>query len=75
MKPTFSDLPAGQTFGPAVAIAVSCWAAVSLTFLPSALMLCGRRALRPFTAAEPGEGRCTTVGRAIGRRPRRVWAG
>ncbi|MFJ5829502.1 MMPL family transporter [Streptomyces sp. NPDC093089] len=47
MTLTFSDLPAEQGLGPAVAIAMVCCAAVSLTFLPAALVLCGHRALGP----------------------------
>ncbi|MGW8360372.1 MMPL family transporter [Streptomyces wedmorensis] len=75
MTLTFSDLPAEQTTGPAVAIAMACCAAVSLTFLPAVLLLCGQRALRHSTTTRTGEGRRTKVGRAIGHRPRRVWAG
>ncbi|MFJ3633356.1 MMPL family transporter [Streptomyces sp. NPDC090112] len=76
MTLTFSDLPAEQALGPAVAIAMACCAAVSLTFLPALLLVCGRRALRPATASQTGEdGRRTKAGRAIECRPRRVWAG
>ncbi|MFF7442095.1 MMPL family transporter [Streptomyces sp. NPDC008122] len=76
MTLVFSDLPAEQTLGPAVAIAMVCCATVSLTFLPALLLLCGRRALRPATAQRTGEdGRLTRVGRVIGCRPRRVWTG
>ncbi|MEU5921704.1 MMPL family transporter [Streptomyces sp. NPDC047141] len=76
MTLTFSALPAEQTLGPAVAIAMVCCATVSLTFLPALLLLCGRRALRPATTPQSGEdGRRTRAGRAIERGPRRMWTG
>ncbi|MFE3288666.1 MMPL family transporter [Streptomyces sp. NPDC059233] len=74
MTLTFSDLPAEQTMGPAVAIAMACCASVSLTFLPAVLLLVGQWALRLSTPTQTPEGRRTKVGRAIGHQPRRVWA-
>ncbi|WP_225805048.1 MMPL family transporter [Streptomyces sp. NK15101] len=74
MTLTFSDLPAEQALGPAVAIAMACCAAVSLTFLPAVLVLCDHRALRPRAARET-DGRWAKTARAIGHRPRRVWLG
>ncbi|MEU4064633.1 MMPL family transporter [Streptomyces wedmorensis] len=74
MTLTFSDLPAEQALGPAVAIAMVCCAAVSLTFIPAVLVLCGHRALRPRAVPE-ASGRRTKAARAIGHRPRRVWLG
>ncbi|MYS11762.1 MMPL family transporter, partial [Streptomyces sp. SID6041] len=74
MTLTFSDLPAEQALGPAVAIAMACCAAVSLTFLPAVLVLCHRRAPRLSTGLEK-EGRWTRTALAIGHRPRRVWLG
>ncbi|MFJ3880875.1 MMPL family transporter [Streptomyces sp. NPDC090077] len=76
MTLAFSDLPAEQALGPAVAIAVACSAAVSLTFLPAVLLVCGRRTLRPSPTTETGQGgRRSRAGRAIECRPRRVWTG
>lgn len=72
MTLSFSDLPSEQTLGPAVAIAMACCAAVSLTFLPAVLVLCGQRALRPAMGTKGG--RWSAAGRAIERRPRLVWA-
>ncbi len=54
MTLTLSDLPAERALGPAVAIAMVCCAAVSLTFLPALLVLCGPRTLRPPTGGKPG---------------------
>ncbi|MEU2184497.1 MMPL family transporter [Streptomyces thermolilacinus] len=70
---TFSDLPAEQALGPAVAIAMACCAAVSLTFLPAMLVLCGHRTLRP--APQGTNGPWTKTAGVIAHRPRRVWAG
>ncbi|MFG2975953.1 MMPL family transporter, partial [Streptomyces sp. NPDC048331] len=67
-------LPSERALGPAVAIAMICCAAVSLTFLPAVLTLCGPRALRPRDRTRAGGGR-TWWARAIERRPRRVWLG
>ncbi|MFF6883749.1 MMPL family transporter [Streptomyces sp. NPDC012421] len=74
MTLTFSDLPAEQALGPAVAIAMVCCAAVSLTFLPAVLVLCGPRTAGPSAGAKT-EGGWTKLARVIGRRPRRVWLG
>ncbi len=62
MTLTLSDLPAERALGPAVAIAMVCCAAVSLTFLPALLVLCGPRTLRlPYRAGnrEPLDGHCS----------------
>lgn len=66
-----SALPSSRTLGPAVAIAMACCAATSLTFLPAALLLCGRSALWPHSRS-PSSG-WSWLARAIGRRPRRTW--
>lgn len=75
MSLTFSDLPTERALGPAVAIAMACCAAVSLTFLPAVLLLCGRRTMRPHAAAGTAGRRWAKTARAIEHRPRRVWAG
>ncbi|MEV6678586.1 MMPL family transporter [Streptomyces erythrochromogenes] len=74
MTLSFSALPTERALGPAVAIAMICCAAVSLTFLPAALTLCGPSALRPRDRTRAGGGR-TWWARAIEHRPRRVWLG
>ncbi|MBT2427485.1 MMPL family transporter [Streptomyces sp. ISL-112] len=74
MTLTLSDLPAERALGPAVAIAMACCAAVSLTFLPALLVLCGPRTLRPRTG-RGARGRWTATARTLAHRPRRVWVG
>ncbi|MFD5770730.1 MMPL family transporter [Streptomyces sp. NPDC127049] len=74
MTLVLSGLPSERALGPAVAIAMACCTAVSLTFLPAVLVLCGRRVLRPPTGARSG-GRWARPARALEHRPRRVWAG
>ncbi|MFE9042576.1 MMPL family transporter [Streptomyces sp. NPDC007818] len=74
MTLAFSDLPAEQALGPAVAIAMACCALVSLTFLPAALVLCGQRVLRPRSPRRTAA-MWTKIARATARRPRRIWAG
>ncbi|MFJ5709399.1 MMPL family transporter [Streptomyces sp. NPDC093105] len=68
-----SDLPSERALGPAVAIAMACCTAVSLTFLSAVLALCGRRVLRP-RAGTPGDWWARPA-RALEHRPRRAWAG
>ncbi|WP_435057108.1 MMPL family transporter [Streptomyces sp. bgisy060] len=53
MTLVLAALPADRCLGPAVAIAMACSAATSLTFLPAALVPCGRRVLHTRT---PGGG-------------------
>ncbi|WP_257002312.1 MMPL family transporter [Streptomyces sp. WZ.A104] len=74
MTLTLSDLPAERVLGPAVAIAMVCCAAVSLTFLPALLVLCGPRTLRPPNGRGAGS-RWTATARTLAHRPRRVWVG
>ncbi|GHG30307.1 MMPL family transporter [Streptomyces sp. G2] len=73
MTLVLSDLPSERALGPAVAIAMACCTAVSLTFLPAVLALCGRRVLRPH-AGTPGDWWARPA-RALEHRPRRAWAG
>ncbi|MEU6314759.1 MMPL family transporter [Streptomyces sp. NPDC047014] len=70
-----STLPSDRSLGPAVAIAMASSAAVSLSFLPAALMLCGPQALRPRRTAEGAGDRWVRAGLAMERRPRRFWLG
>ncbi|MFF8840712.1 MMPL family transporter [Streptomyces sp. NPDC015130] len=74
MTLTVSSLPAEQAMGPAVAVAMVCCAAASLTFLPAALALCGHRTLRARSAPATVT-RWTKITRPIAHRPRRVWLG
>ncbi|MFG3037196.1 MMPL family transporter [Streptomyces sp. NPDC048330] len=74
MTLVLSDLPSEQALGPAVAIAMVCCTAVSLTFLPAVLALCGRRVLRPHTGARPGD-KWARLARTLEHRRRRVWTG
>ncbi|MET9957354.1 MMPL family transporter [Streptomyces sp. NPDC006339] len=73
MTLTLSAMPSHQTLGPAVAIAMACCAAASLTFLPAVLLLCGHRVFRPrpghFALSDGWE----RLARATVRRPRRRW--
>ncbi|MFE3556171.1 MMPL family transporter [Streptomyces sp. NPDC059193] len=70
----FSALPSERALGPAVVIAMVCCAAVSLTFLPAVLTLCGWHTWRPPAGALAGGGPARSA-RAIEHRPRRVWIG
>ncbi|MFJ3921603.1 MMPL family transporter [Streptomyces sp. NPDC090022] len=74
MTLVLSDLASEQALGPAVAIAMVCCTAVSLTLLPAVLVLCGRRVLRPHTEPRPGD-RWARLARTLEHRPRRVWTG
>ncbi|MFE0700873.1 MMPL family transporter [Streptomyces sp. NPDC058872] len=72
MTLVLATLPADRSLGPAVALAMACSAVTSLTFLPAALVLCGRRVLHtraPGGGAGPWKG----PARAIRCRPRRTW--
>ncbi|MFJ8253781.1 MMPL family transporter [Streptomyces sp. NPDC094466] len=71
---TLSDLPSERALGPAVAIAMACCTAVSLTFLPALLVLCGPRTPRPRSGRE-ARGTRTAASRTLAHRPRRVWVG
>ncbi|MFB6626303.1 MMPL family transporter [Streptomyces sp. NPDC056374] len=68
-----ATLPTDRGLGPAVAVAMTCCAVTSLTFLPAALMLCGLRALRRGAATGRGEGLWERPVRMVQRRPRRIW--
>ncbi|MFI0990804.1 MMPL family transporter [Streptomyces exfoliatus] len=73
MTLTLGTLPSHQLLGPAVAIAMACCAAVSLTFLPAVLLLGGPAVFWP----RPGRFAATDgwfrLARATERRPRRLW--
>ncbi|WP_262388043.1 MMPL family transporter [Streptomyces parvus] len=74
MTLTLSDLPSERALGPAVAIAMACCTAVSLSFLPALLVLCGPRTLRP-SGGRGTRGARTATSRRSAHRPRRVWVG
>ncbi|MEV6250323.1 MMPL family transporter [Streptomyces sp. NPDC051742] len=75
MTLTLSTLPSHQALGPAVAIAMACCAAVSLTFLPALLLLCGPRVFWPRQGHFAVREGWVRLARATERRPRRLWCG
>ncbi|WP_435971753.1 MMPL family transporter [Streptomyces sp. Qhu_M48] len=70
---TLSALPSHQALGPAVAVAMACCAAASLTFLPAALLLCGHRVFWPRPARFAVSGIWDRLSRLVELRPCRLW--
>ncbi|MEU4768541.1 MMPL family transporter [Actinosynnema sp. NPDC023794] len=74
-----SDLNNNRSLGPVGAIGVAASLAVTLTFLPALLALCGRAAFWPFRPRHddrpPRHGLFTAVSALVLRRPRTIWAG
>ncbi|MHA6757536.1 MMPL family transporter [Streptacidiphilus sp. PAMC 29251] len=72
-----SDLTNNQALGPVGAIGVVCAVLSALTFLPAALVLCGRAAFWPARPKADGTGAVhgvwSRVAALVGRRPRLVW--
>ncbi|MEU3459555.1 MMPL family transporter [Streptomyces sp. NPDC006733] len=72
-----SDLTNNQALGPVGAIGIACAVLSALTFLPAALVLCGRGAFWPARPRQDGtapvHGIWRRVAALVGRRPRRVW--
>ena len=74
----FSTLESTRGLGPASAIGILCALFVILTLLPTLLVVAGRWIFWPFvprfgTESHEASGIWSRVGRAIDRRPRRVW--
>lgn len=72
-----SDLTNNRALGPVGAIGIACAVLSALTFLPAALVLCGRGAFWPARPRQDGtapvHGIWRRVAALVGRRPRRVW--
>lgn len=73
-----SDLTNNRALGPVGAIGIVCAVLSTLTFLPAALVLCGRVAYwpakpRPVDAAAGGHGIWRRVAARVDRSPRKVW--
>ncbi|MEW1908255.1 MMPL family transporter [Kitasatospora sp. NPDC085895] len=73
-----SDLTNNRALGPVGAIGIGCAVVSALTFLPAALVLCGRAAYwparPPADGSAPVHGVWRRVAALVGRRPRAVWA-
>ncbi|MFJ1706370.1 MMPL family transporter [Kitasatospora sp. NPDC088346] len=73
-----SDLTNNRALGPVGAVGVVCAVLAALTFLPAALVLCGRAAYwparPPADGSAPVHGIWRRVAALVGRRPRAVWA-
>ncbi|WP_431682375.1 MMPL family transporter [Kitasatospora sp. KL5] len=73
-----SDLTNNRALGPVGAIGIGCAVVSALTFLPAALVLCGRAAYwparPPADGSAPVHGIWQRVAALVGRRPRATWA-
>ncbi|MFI5527353.1 MMPL family transporter [Kitasatospora sp. NPDC051853] len=75
-----AEMNSTRGLGPVCAIGVLVALLAMVTLLPALLVVCGRWVFWPvrpaYGSSEPTErGRWARVGRAVSRRPRRVWAG
>ncbi|MCZ4119799.1 MMPL family transporter [Streptomyces sp. H39-S7] len=72
-----SDLTNNRALGPVGAIGIACAVLSALTFLPAALVLCGRAAFWPARPRQDGtapvHGIWRRIAALVGRSPRRVW--
>lgn len=73
-----SDLTNNRALGPVGAIGIVCAVLSTLTFLPAALVLCGRAAYwpakpRPADEAAEGHGIWRRVAARVDRTPRKIW--